>query len=305
MTIPDFQTLMLPLLKLLEKGQLRTTEAIDTLSDQFQLTEEERTALLPSGKQATMANRVHWAISYLGKAGLIKRVQRGSYVISDAGRGLLKHPPPRIDIKFLMKYPDFQEFRSAAKQEDTTAANSVVNEANEGTPEERIDEAAAELDNALRADVLEKAKSLTPTAFEKLIIDLMLAMGYGASGSGTHVGRSGDGGVDGTITEDALGLDVVYIQAKRYAEDNTIGVEKLREFAGTLDEKGATKGVFVTTSRFAAGAQAYSSKSTKRIVLIDGRQLSILMIRYGIGTRTFRKVEIKKVDTDYFDDLES
>jgi restriction system protein len=304
MAIPDFQTLMLPLLQFLAKGQMRTTEAVEALSDQFNLSEEERSVLLPSGRQATMANRVHWAISYLGKAGLIQRVQRGSYIISDTGRKLLKDPPGRIDIKFLTQFPEFQEFRSASKPEKSSPHDLPAITDAEGTPEEKIDEAAEELDNALRAEVLEKARSLSPAAFEKLIVSLMLAMGYGTGGSGTHVGKSGDGGVDGTITEDALGLDVVYIQAKRYAEENIIGVEKIREFAGTLDEKGATKGVFVTTSRFALGAQTFSSKSTKRIILIDGRQLSTLMIRYGVGTRTFRKIEIRKIDADYFDDLE-
>lgn len=304
MAIPDFQTLMLPVLQLTAKGQITTTEAIQEISTLFNLTEEERSALLPSGKQTTIANRVHWAIAYLGKAGLIERIQRGIYTSTDAGRSTLLNPPARIDIKYLTNFEKFREFRVSAKAETKSGLPDTMPDET-GTPEERIDEASALLDATLQAEILERSRKVSPAAFEKLILDLMLAMGYGVGGTGTHVGKAGDGGIDGTITEDVLGLDVVYLQAKRYAEGNNIGVEKVREFAGTLDEKGATKGVFVTTSRFASGARQFTSRSSKRIELIDGERLASLMVRYNVGTRTYRKVDIKKIDADYFDDLES
>jgi restriction system protein len=303
MAIPDFQTLMLPVLRLSSKDQIKTATAIQILSDEFKLTDQERSVMLPSGKQSTIANRVHWAVTYLGKAGLIERIQRGTYVATEAGLKVLQDPPSKIDIKYLAKFPKFNEFRSAEQQREPSTSNPDT-QIETGTPEEKIDEASAVLDAAVRTELLDKCRSLLPVAFEKLIVDLMLAMGYGVGGSGTHVGKTCDGGIDGTITEDALGLDVVYLQAKRYAEGNNIGVEKIREFSGTLDEKGATKGVFVTTSKFAQGAKQFTSRSTKRIELIDGERLASLMVRYGVGVRTYRKVEIKKIDTDYFDDLE-
>lgn len=304
MPIPDFQTLMLPVLRLAAKDQIKTSVAIQILSDEFALTEEERSHLLPSGKQATIANRVHWAFTYLGKAGLIERIQRGTYVATEAGLNVLQDPPPRIDIKYLATFPKFNEFRAAETQQIEPVDGNTDLEIQAVTPEETIDAANAILDAALRAELLDKCRTLQPSAFEKLIVDLMMAMGYGVGGSGAHVGKSGDGGIDGTITEDALGLDVVYLQAKRYAEGNNIGVEKIREFAGTLDEKGATKGVFVTTSRFAPGAKQFTSRSSKRIELIDGERLAHLMVRYNVGIRTYRKIEIKRIDADYFDDLE-
>ena len=294
---------MLPVLRLAADKEIKTSEAIAKLSDEFKLSEEERSQLLPSGKQATMANRVHWAIAYLSKAGLLERVQRGTYIASNEGKKVLSNPPPSVDVKFLEQYPRFQGFNKSTPKVEV-ATDKPTSDHDDGTPEERVDEAGAELEAILKTEILERVRSLSPKAFEKLIVDLMLAMGYGAGGSGTHVGKSGDGGIDGTITEDALGLDVIYIQAKRYAEGNSVGVEKLREFAGTLDERGATKGVFVTTSAFANGARVYSSRSPKRLTLIDGEELAALMSKYGVAVRTYRKIEIKKIDTDYFDDLE-
>lgn len=302
MAIPDFQTLMLPVLRLAAQEQIKTSVAIERLSDDFMLTEQERLERLPSGRQTTMANRVHWAFTYLGKAGLIERVQRATYVATDDGRKVLESPPQRIDIRYLSTFPKFAVFRAKTEQPDGPSATDE-DHTETATPEEAIEKANNLLEEALRADLLDKCRNLSPAGFERLIVDLMLAMGYGVSGTGTHVGKSGDGGVDGIITEDALGLDVVCLQAKRYAEGNNVGVNEIRAFAGTLDEAGAAKGVFVTTSKFAPSARDFNSRS-KRIELIDGERLVTLMAKYGVGTRIVRKIEFKKMDSDYFDDLD-
>ena len=303
MGIPDFQTLMLPVLRLTANGPVRTSAAIDSLSDEFRLTEEERKAMLPSGRQATMANRVHWAFTYLGKAGLIERVQRATYVATLEGLKVLENPPEKIDIKFLSRFSRFDGFRAKPIQSGSGSVAESELEGETATPEEAIDKASGLLDEALRADLLDKCRNLTPAGFERLIVKLMLAMGYGIGGSGNHIGKSGDGGVDGIITEDALGLDLVCLQAKRYAEGNTVGVHEIRAFAGTLDERGAAKGVFVTTSKFSVDARDYNARS-KRIELVDGERLVTLMAKYGVGIRVVQKIEIKKMDSDYFDDLE-
>ena len=302
MPIPDFQTLMLPTLQLAARGEFRTRDLVEQLATKFSLSDEERNALLPSGRQTTIVNRTSWAVIYLNKAGLLERKQRGVYAITDRGRSVLTNPPPRIDIRFLSQFDGFDEFRSQSG-ESIPAESEVAQSANVGTPDERIDVAVNDLNTALGTDLIDRVRAMDPTAFEKLIVDLLLGMGYGAGGSGQHLGRSSDGGVDGVINEDVLGLDVIYIQAKRYAEGNTIGVEKIREFAGSLDERGATKGVFVTTSHFAAPAATYAQRSPKRLVLIDGRELTRLLIQHGVGVRTYRQLELKRVDTDYFDEL--
>jgi restriction system protein len=304
MTVPDFQSITLPLLRLSAPAEVRTKEAIDKLAYEFGLTTAEREELLPSGAQTRFANRVHWAIVYLQKAGLIERIARGLYRISERGKSVLEQPPPRIDRRFLAQFEGVKEFRSRANKElssevDLTAALPA------GTPEERIESAIDDWNDALRVELLERILAMKPTAFEKLIIDLMLGMGYGASGSGRHLGRTADGGIDGVINEDILGLDIIYLQAKRYAIGNSIGVEKIREFAGALDERGATKGVFVTTSQFASPARQYAQRSPKRLILIDGEELTRLLIKYGVAVRAYQTVEMRKLDVDYFDDMDS
>lgn len=300
MAIPDFQTLMLPVLRLAAEGEIRVGEAVERLSDRFNLTADERVELLPSGRQAKMTNRVHWAVTYLVKAGLVERPRRGYFAITPKGKSLLSSPPERIDIAFLSKFDGFDEFRTKAKEDHPTEVGPTQDFAAR-TPEERVEAAVEELNAALREELLERIRVMHPTAFEKLIVDLMLAMGYGASGSGERLGRTGDGGIDGVINEDVLGLDIIYLQAKRYAAGNSVGVEKIREFAGALDERGATKGVFVTTSHFASAAIQYAQRSPKRLILIDGEYLTRLLVKYGVAVRSYRNIELKKVDTDYFD----
>lgn len=304
MAIPDFQTLMLPVLRLAAEGEIRVAEAVERLSDEFNLTADERVELLPSGRQAKMANRVHWAVTYLVKAGLADRPRRGVFGITDEGRKVLASPPSRIDIAYLSQFKGFDEFRARSSDDGAAQVEPTVSLAT-GTPEERVEAAFDDLNAALRTDLLDRIFGMHPSAFVKLIVDLMLGMGYGEGGSGEHLGRTSDGGIDGVINEDVLGLDIIFLQAKRYAAANCIGVEKVREFAGALDERGATKGVFVTTSYFAPQARQYAQRSPKRLILIDGDELTRLLIKYGVAVRVYRTLELKKIDSDYFDDLGS
>lgn len=302
MPIPDFQTLMLPVLRLAAKEDVRVRDLVDRIAAEFSLSEDERAERLPSGRQPTLVNRVSWAVIYLAKGGLLSRVRRGVYSLTDRGRCVLTKPPERIDIRFLSQFEGFEAFRSGSANSKATVVEPALAS---GTPDERIELAFQDLNAALGNDLIERVRSMDPTHFEKLIIDLMLGMGYGAGGSGQHLGRTNDGGVDGVINEDVLGLDIIYLQAKRYAEGNTIGVDKIREFAGALDERGATKGVFVTTSHFAPQARAYAQRSPKRLILIDGEELTRLLIHHGVGVRTYRELQLKRLDIDYFEDLSS
>lgn len=303
MAVPDFQTLMLPTLRLASTGIVRAADAVERLADEFSLSSDDRAEMNASGRQAKIFNRVHWAITYLAKASLIARPKRGLFTITEHGRQVLASPPDRITIPFLSQFEGFDRFRTGnglISEEDATPVSPVVSAE---TPDERIEAAFTDMNAALRSELLERVQSIHPTAFEKLIVDLMLGMGYGAGGSGQHLGRTNDGGVDGVINEDVLGLDIIYLQAKRYATGNVISVEKIREFAGVLDERGATKGVFVTTSHFASQALNYAQRSPKRLVLIDGEELTRLLVRYNVGVRVHQIMESKKLDIDYFDEL--
>jgi restriction system protein len=303
MPIPDFQTLMLPVLRLADAGEIKVAEAVNRMADEFALTDQEREELLPSGRQAKIANRVHWSVTYLVKSGLVERPRRGYFAITPKGKSVLSSPPERIDIAFLSQFDGFDEFRTKAN-DDHPAEVEPTQDLAAGTPEERVEAAFEDLNAALREELLERILVMHPTAFEKLIVDLMLGMGYGANGSGERLGRTSDGGIDGVINEDVLGLDIIHLQAKRYATGNSIGVEKIREFAGALDERGATKGVFVTTSHFAPAATHYAQRSPKRLILIDGEELTRLLVKYGVAVRGYRVLELKKVDTDYFGEAE-
>jgi restriction system protein len=305
MAIPDFQTLMLPVLRIAAEKEHSNREAVEIIVNQFSLSQEERERLMTSGHQPVIANRVFWAITYLFKACLIERPKRGRFIATKRGKNVLKENPEKIDIKFLLGFKEFVDFKTKSRstennnQEPDSPSISSLSETID-TPEEQINDAAQLLNSTLRDDILAKIIKSEPAFFEKLIIDLMIAMGYGATGSGQHLGKTNDGGIDGIINEDPLGLDVVFLQAKRYAPGNNIGVEKIREFAGSLDERGAVKGVFVTTSGFAQGARLYAERSPKRLILIDGETLTKLLIRYSVGVRTFRTIELKKIDLDYF-----
>lgn len=306
MAIPDYQTLMRPVLQLAADKEQTVRGCVEAIADQFSLLAEEREELLPSGKQTTLANRIQWAMSYMVQAGLLHRPRRGVIIATARGREVLKKHPDQIDNDVLSQFPEFLEFRkrSRARTETDGEAAPSLSSADRGTPEERVEAAYEELNLTLREELLVRIIKSDPTFFEHLIIDLMLAMGYGGSGSGRHLGRSSDGGIDGVINGDPLGLDIVFLQAKRYAPGNVIGVDKIREFAGSLDERGAVKGVFVTTSHFAPQAKAYAERSHKRLILIDGEELTRLLVRYGVGVRAFRTIELKKIDHDYFNTSE-
>ena len=306
MAIPDFQTLMLPVLTEAAKSEARIGEVVECLADQFDLAPEERSHLLPSGRQTTFANRVHWAKSYLGKAGLVELTRRAHFQITPRGREVLARPPERIDIKFLTRFPEFQSFRAAQDGADDGA--EVVAQTSgttaDLTPDEVMRAAARQLEAALASELLQRVVSGTPAFFESLVVRLLISMGYGGSVNDLDkalVGKSGDGGVDGVIDQDPLGLDRIYVQAKRYGADNSVGASAIRDFFGSLDRFKATKGLFVTTSSFSSSARETAELLSKRIVLIDGPQLARLMIRHSVGCRIEETLTVKRLDEEFFE----
>ena len=306
MSIPGFQALMLPILRLSDQGEIRLSVSVRRISDEINLTEPEREELTPSGLQTKIMNRVSWAVTHLVKHGLVHRPRHGHYVITSKGKEFLSTNPERIDMAILKRiFGDDQSDSNSSPNVENAGDVEMTDDPEAGTPEERADAAIAEIDAALREELLERILNMQPAAFEKLIVDLMLGMGYGARGSGERIGRSGDGGVDGVINEDALGLDVIYLQAKRYAQGNNIGPEVIRAFSGAMQERNATKGVFVTTSKFTRGAVESANNSRVRLILIDGEKLTELLTEYGVGVRDHRTLKIKKIDADYFDSAES
>lgn len=300
MAIPDFQTLMLPVLKASASGEVKISDVVTQLGTTLGLTEHELSELLPSGKQTTFANRVNWAKSYLGKAGLVTLTRRGHFVISDRGMSVLASPPQIINIKYLETFPEFKAFREYNGQNQTPPQG----EANlkDLTPDEVIRSAHSELVDSLSSELLSKILSSPPDFFERLVVQLLIAMGYGGSAieAGKALGKSGDGGVDGVIDQDALGLDRIYVQAKRYT-DNKVSSGEIRDFFGSLDRFKASKGLFVTTSSFSPSAKETAEMLSKRIVLIDGHQLTKLMIRFDIGCRIEETIHIKKMDEEFFE----
>ncbi|MCZ7854940.1 restriction endonuclease [Agrobacterium salinitolerans] len=305
MTIPDYQTLMLPVLRLAAEGETRVADVSERIADDLGLSQAERDELLPSGRQRVLHNRIHWAKFYMGKAGLIASPARGRFTASDKGRALLATSPERVDVALLMQEPEFREFyrnEGAAAEDNGVPVTTVQDASARTTPEEQIDAAYMSLQAALRDELLKRILSNSPTFFEQLIVDLLVAMGYGGShkDAATQLGRSGDGGVDGIINEDRLGLDRIYIQAKRYAPGNPVGRPDVNGFVGSLVGLGATKGVFVTTSTFSQPARDYVRHLSQRVILIDGQELADLMIEHGVGVRSYRTVEFKRLDEDFF-----
>lgn len=308
MAIPDFQTLMLPVLKELAQGERSTSQLLENLATEFRLTPEERATLLPSGRGQLFRNRIGWALTYLKGARLITRVSRGIYRLSDQGRSVLDNPPDRISIAFLRQYPEVSALRpndaydAEGGENDQTAATSAVDTAR--TPEERIEEAVRLIQADLRDKLLQRLRAVDPVFFEQVVLDLLVAMGYGSDSDASQLrGRAGDGGIDGVIREDRLGLDLIYVQAKRYADGNTVGADRIREFSGALDIHGARKGVFLTTSRFTADAHRFADQlQSKRIVLVDGERLAALLIQYGIGVRQKgAPIVLQEIDLNYFE----
>ena len=302
--IPDYQTLILPLLKIVSDGkEHKYRDLIEELAVEFQLTDEERKELLASGTQAIFDNRVGWAKTYLKKAGLIDSPRRAIVVITDLGQEILKTNPDKIDAKFLRQFPSFLEFQNASRTEsEETEEEFITKDTTEQTPEETLDLAYRRIRKALAAELLNKVVELSPAFFERLVVELLVKMGYGGSlkDAGKAMGKSGDEGIDGTIKEDKLGLDIIYIQAKRWKPGNVVGRPELQKFVGALAGQGAKKGIFITTSNFTKEALEYSPRNETKIVLIDGEQLAQLMIDYNLGCTTQQTYELKKVDGDYF-----
>lgn len=283
------------------------------MADEHGLSAEERSFLLPSGRQTTIANRTYWAIVFLNKAELITRVARGQYEASARGRELLENPPQRIDIAYLNKYPEFKAFRTPVSRKTGTLTEVPIAVATElvgqsETPEERLEAANLDLKAEVAATLLTRLHTLSPMTFEQLIIDVLLKIGYGGSrrDAAERLGRSGDGGIDGVIREDVLGLDTIYLQAKRYAEDNPVSAPAIQGFAGALLANGASKGVFVTTGRFTPPARlAAAAYKTHRIVLIDGPELARLMVEHEVGVRTTQIIRVQRVALEAYEDGEA
>lgn len=310
MAVPDFQTLMLPVLEQFADGEERPTrQARDQVAAQLQLSTDDVNEILPSGRQTRFANRVAWAHIYLKRAGLLGSPRRGIYQITGRGREVLASPPRRIDIEFLMRYPEFVAFqRPAAEAATSETAGSpsaeivARGEQPQLTPDEQIRSGYLRLRETVAAQLLERVRTVSPRFFEELVVDLLVAMGYGGSheDAARVVGRSGDGGIDGIIKEDRLGLESIYVQAKRWQEDRTVGRPDIQQFAGALQGQRARKGVFMTTAGFSRDAIEYAKGLQTTIVLIDGEQLAQLMLDHGVGVNTGEAIKLVKVDEDYF-----
>ncbi|MCX5770057.1 MAG: restriction endonuclease [Candidatus Hydrogenedentes bacterium] len=307
MSVPDYQSLMLPLLKYAgeRNGEISNGEAVEALAGEFKLSEADLKEMLPSGMQSTMFNRVGWAATYMKKAGLLESTRRGYYGITPRGKELLQKPPQKINVKFLKQYGEFQEFlhlkgtRSGEKKEDTVVPVNLET----ATPSEALEGAYENLRGELADELLARLKKTTPAFFERIVVELLVKMGYGGSrvDAGKAIGRTADEGIDGIIKEDKLGLDVVYIQAKRW-DTSPVGRPQVMQFAGALQGQRASKGIFITTSKFTGDALGYVSQIGSKIVLIDGEQLSQLMIDHDVGVSTVSVYPVKKVDTDYFEE---
>ncbi|MCJ1900477.1 MULTISPECIES: restriction endonuclease [Paracoccus] len=301
--LPKFEDLMLPVLELIQTGHQTVSDCLPALQTRFGLTDGQMEELLPSGKQTTISNRTHWARNYMKHAGLVEAVSRGRYRITPLGEQLLAQGRARIDKPVLEQFPLYQAWRSRQAGEAEAAAASVAAPLAAATPEEHIETAYAQLDAALAEDLLEQVLALTPARFERLIVELLLAMGYGDGRTemGQAIGKSGDGGIDGVVNEDKLGLDAVYIQAKRYGLDNVVGRPALQAFIGSMTGESATKGVFVTTSSFSREAREYVRRVQQRVVLIDGARLARLMIDHGVGVRIDKTYVLRSIDANFFD----
>ncbi len=303
MTIPDYQTVMLPLLDFVSDGKEHAVrEAIGALAKHFNLTEEEKLELLPSGRQPTFNNRVSWAGTYMKEAKLIEKPRRGYLKITDRGLALLAEEPKAINSKFLERYPEFVAFRERSGKSVKPKPQAIVQEETEQTPVEAIESAYQALRGSLATELLQQIKECSPEFFERLVVDVLVKMGYGGTrkDAGKAIGKSGDEGIDGIINEDRLGLDVIYIQAKRW--EGTVSRPEIQKFVGALQGQKARKGIFITTSNFSKQAQDYASMIENNVVLIDGGTLASLMIDHDVGTTMVSSYEIKRVDSDYFDE---
>lgn len=304
MPIPDFQTLMRPLLEAHADGKEHLNrDLVASLAKQFNLTDEERREMLPSGRARLFDNRIGWAKSHISQAGLLDSPRRAISVITDRGREALRSHPHRIDLRILNDYEEYREFRNRRKdaEDDALEAPKVAAQDQE-TPEELLENAYLQVRRQIESELLAQVKSAPPDFLERVVVDLVVRMGYGGSrkDAGEALGRSGDEGIDGIIKEDPLGLDIIYLQAKRW--DGTVGRPEIQKFAGALQGQRARKGIFITTSSFSADALDYTSRIETKIILIDGPRLAKLMFDHGVGVATASNYEVKRIDFDYFID---
>lgn len=307
MTLPEYQSVTLPLLRLVASvPELRLAEAFVTLSDQFQLTPAERDEVTTSGR-TKMNSRVQWAATYLAQARLVGRPRRGSIAITQRGIDLLATNPARIDYALLRQYPEFVDFLQGSKADkgsEATGSPDALEAPVAGlTPDELIDQGYRALRAEAEATLLERIRTADPVFFEQVVVDLLVAMGYGGSheNAARRIGKTGDEGIDGIIDEDRLGLDAIYIQAKRWKADHTVGSGDVQGFVGSLVGKKASKGVFITTSSFSQPAMKYIESVAHRVVPIDGAEVARLMFTHGVGVRTRQTYEVKSVDESYFE----
>ncbi len=304
--IPDFQAIMLPLLTLAaDNEEHRFRDAVEALALYFKLTAEERIKLLPSQKQAIFDNRTGWAKAHLVKAGLLEATRRSFFKITTRGQEILQQKPAQINQALLKQFPEYQVFiqPASAEGEDPATASASMNNSSTATPDEILENAYLDIRRSLEQELLVKIKEGSPAFFERLVVELLVRMGYGGSlkDAGEATRLTNDEGIDGIIKEDKLGLDVIYIQAKRWTTQS-VGRPDIQSFVGALDGQRANKGVFITTSHFAESAKSYVKSITKKVILIDGAQLASYMIDYGLGVNTATVYEIKKIDNDYFEE---
>jgi restriction system protein len=309
MPIPDYQTLMEPVLLKSADGEVSVRGVIQQIGTDLRLSEAERTQLLASGRKRILDDRVHWAKSYLAQAGLVELTRRGHFRITARGKQALSEKPRRIDNAYLSRFPEFRDFLKRKRQPDTPPSavnraelNEVLAAAEVETPDAAIRNAHRAIEEALAAELLARIRSNSPDFFERVVVRLLLNMGYGGAveDAGRTLGRSGDNGVDGVVDQDQLGLDRVYVQAKRYGPEVVVSPSEIRDFFGSLDRFRAAKGLFLTTSRFSKSAHDTAETLSKRIVLIDGEQLARLMVRHNVGVRIEDTLHLKKIDEDFF-----
>lgn len=299
---------MLPVLREAAKGETTVPQLRALIAAEFQLTPAQVEERIPSGYMTRLSSRLAWAKTYLLNAALVESPRRGVFRATDRGRSVLKKQPQKIDVRFLRQFAEFLAFEGRSNATGEGKPVSVPPPTEGGTPEERIDAAYRLIAANVREEILRRVQQASPRFFEHVVVDLLVAMGYGGDlkKPGRVVGGTGDHGIDGVVDQDALGLDVVYVQAKRYKSDSTVSEEQVHGFSGALSGQGAVKGVFVTTSRFSENARRFAQTvKHQKIVLIDGEQLAGLLVEHGIGVRTERSIAIKKIDLDYFEDEET
>lgn len=304
MPVPDYQTFMLPLLRAVADGAEHSVRDVrERLAAEFKLSPADHAEMLPSGKQSVFDNRVGWAKTYMEKAGLLETVRRGVYRITKTGKGVLAEKPAKIDKEFLKRFTPFQEFLALQREGSDEQVTSAPETASPATPQEQLEAAYRSIRQKVESEVLQAVLNASPAFFEKLVVELLVAMGYGGTlrDAGKALGGTGDGGIDGVINEDRLGFDAIYVQAKRWTE-NTVGRPTVQSFAGSLLAKKGRKGVFITTSTFSRDAHDYVKEieANAKIVLIDGLTLAAHMVDFGIGVNTVSAFEVKRLDSDYF-----